>query len=185
MGTRRKSTGSHIVKKQLVYKTYHPQRSCSKCILCGKSAIHSTHFGALGGDENDFIAQHVGSTPSPDSCMCKAHSAEAKCNHLQEGCTPKWKQLSTATGSNIHSCIHPQCSATSATVKRVSPAFEEIDNLEAALCAESTPDHPFLVCPKHYQDLYRQFRTHNHVQAVESSQNRGLTLQDIALMLAL
>ena len=45
------------------------------------------------------------------------------------------------------------------TVKLVSPAFEEIDNLEAALCVESTPDHPFLVCPKHYQELYRQFKS--------------------------
>ena len=96
MSTRRKSTGSHTVKKQLVYSMYHPQRSCSKCILCGKSAIHYTHFGVLGGDENDFITQHLGRTPSPDSCMCKAHSAKAKLYQLQEGCTPKWKQLSTA-----------------------------------------------------------------------------------------
>jgi len=59
----------------------------------------------------------------------------------------------------------PQCSATSATVKLVSPAFEEIDNLEAALCVESTPDHPFLVCPNHYQA--GSSRAHNHVQAVD------------------
>ena len=55
----------------------------------------------------------------------------------------------------IHSCIHPQCAVTSATVNLVSPAFEEIDNLEAVLCVQSTSDHPFLVCPKHYQELYR------------------------------
>ena len=48
---------------------------------------------------------------------------------------------------------------TSATVKLVSPAFEEIDNLEAELCVQSTSDHPFLVCPKHYQEHYRQFKS--------------------------
>jgi len=47
-------------------------------------------------------------------------------------------------------------SATNATVKLVSPAFEEIDYLEAALCVESTPD---LVCPKLCQELYRQFKS--------------------------
>jgi len=73
------STGSHTVKKQLAFLKYHPQRSCSNCILCGTSAIHYTHFGALGRDEKKFIAQHLG----------KAHSAEAKRYHLQEGYNPK------------------------------------------------------------------------------------------------
>ncbi len=30
---------------------------------------------------------------------------------------------------------------------------------EAALCVESTPEHPFVVCPKHYRELYRQFNS--------------------------
>ena len=50
----------------------------------------------------------------------------------------------------------PPVSATNATVKLVSPAFEKIDNLQAALCVESTPD---LVCPKHCQELNRQFKS--------------------------
>jgi len=88
MSTRRKSTGSHTVKKQLVFSKYHPQRSCSNCILCGKSPVHYTHFGALGGDEKEFIAQHLSRTPSPQSCMCKAHSAETKGYKLQEEYAP-------------------------------------------------------------------------------------------------
>jgi len=56
-----------------------------------------------------------------------------------------------------------------------------MDNLEAALCVETTPDHPFLVCPNHYQA--GSLRAHNHVQSVGSSQNQELTLQGIALAL--
>lgn len=67
--------------------------------------------------------------------MCKAHNAEAKWYWSQEGYTPKWKESITVEVGTIHSCIHPQCTVTSVTVKLVSPAFE-IDNLEAALCAE-------------------------------------------------
>ncbi len=101
-------------------------------------SCHYTHFGALGGDETKFVARHLGRTPSPDSCMCKAHNAEAKRYWSQEGYTPKWKESATATGDNILSCIHPQC-----PVKLVSPAFEEIDNLEAALCTNS--DVPWVI----------------------------------------
>ncbi len=158
MSNRRKSATS-TAKKQLVFSKYHPERQCSNCILCGKSSCHYTHFGALGDNEQGFIARHLGTIPSPDSCMCKAHNAEAKRYLLHQGYTLKWKESATGSVDSIHSCIHPQCLVTNATVKLIAPAFEVIANLEAALCIESSPDHPFLLCPKHYQELYRQFRS--------------------------
>ena len=151
MSTRRKSTGSHTVKKQLVYSMYHPQRSCSKCILCGKSAIHYTHFGVLGGDENDFIAQHLGRTLHL-IVVCVRHTV------LKQSCTScrkdgsSWVQLQGVIFTHAYT---PSVQQLVPQLKTCLPAFKEIDNLEAALCVESTPDHPFLVCPKHYQDARR------------------------------
>ena len=110
--------------------------------------------------------------------MCKAHNAEAMRYWSQEGYTPKWKESFTVEGGTIHSCIQSQCAVTSATVKLVSPAFEEIDNLEAAFCVQSTSDHPFLNTTRNFTG---SIRARNHVQTVESSQNLVPALQGIAL----
>ena len=63
------------------------------------------------------------------------------------------------TDQAVHQCIHLNCTATSTEVKLITPSFEAIDNLEAALNVISTPDRPFLLCQQHYQEVYRKFKS--------------------------
>ena len=75
-------------------------------------------------------------------------------------------ELNIAT--NIHPCIHPQSSVTSATIKLLILEFEKINNLQAE-CVESTADRPFLLCKNTTKNFKGTSKAQSHVQSVESS----------------
>ena len=94
--------------------------------------------------------------PSPDSCICKADYTDARCHCSDNEYTPKWKRSRQANASGVSAhCIHPECSL--GTTRLITPTLECIYNLEAALNVVSTPDRPFLLCPKHYQEVWESF----------------------------
>ena len=148
--------------QQPAFSQYHPNGPCRSCFLCGKSSNYYTHFESWSIEEKNFITQHLGSTPPPSSCICQAHQKEAKRNHSKVDYTPKWKKLTgevkEKSDKKVTYCIHPQCSAASTEVKLITPSFEAIDNLEAALHVKSSPEHPLVLCSKHYHEVYRQFK---------------------------
>ena len=51
-------------------------------------------------------------------------------------------------------CIHSAQKVT----KLITPSFEAIDNLKAAIQVDVDPDQPFMLCPSHYHKLYRRFK---------------------------
>lgn len=135
--------------QQPVNSKHHPNGPCRSCFLCGMSTKYYNHFESWGKEEKDFITQQLGRAPPPSSCICQAHQKEAKCHHSREGYTPRWKKLPAEveerTDQVVTYSIHPQCWAASTEVKLITPAFEAIDNLEAALHITSNPEHPFLL----------------------------------------
>ena len=157
MNSRKKVTPT-AAKRQLVFSKYHPKRPCSSCTLCGKQDGYYTHFESWAKEEKEFITQHLGNNLSPDSCICKAHKVEAKRYHSQEGYTPKWRGQVTS-GKAVQQCIYPDCSATSTKEKLITPAFQSLENFEAALQIQSGPERPFILCSKHYHTLYKQFNS--------------------------
>ena len=141
------------------YSKYHPDRPCSKCILCGtfKSSAYYSHYVAWGEDEKHFILQHLDFQPDPSSCICIAHLKEAQCTHAQ-GYIPTWRRSLQPVKSSvkIQHCIYPSCSSNS---KLITPSFASSEDLEAVLQVQSSEEHPLILCPKHYHELYHHFHT--------------------------
>ena len=92
--------------KKVTSSKYHPDRPCNACILCGKLSVHMTHFAALGDKEREFIEQHTTNLDSqPDSCLCKAHRAEAKRMWANSQYVPKWSSVSPSVGVKQNQCV--------------------------------------------------------------------------------
>ena len=129
--------------------------------------------------------KQLGKAPPHDSCICKAHQIECKRKYSKHEYTLRWVTAMSQekTDLAVTWCIHHICTATSTEVKLITPSFVAIDNLEAALNVISTPDHPFLLCAQHYQEVYRQFKVHSHVQVVESNHGSEQTHEVTARVL--
>ena len=84
---------------------------------------------------------------------------EAKRKSSDSNHTPKWAQLTSvqaqAANENLAKCVYPQCSESN---KLITPSFDAIDNLKAAMQVDVDPDQPFVLCPSHYHKLYRCFK---------------------------
>ena len=134
------------------YSQYHPQRPCGPCIVCGKSCPYYTHYGTWDDEEKDFLRRHWGAEPKHSDCLCIAHHREAQRNHSSPGYIPKWSKTSSSKRTQV-SCMYPSCSSTG---KLITPSFAPASELQAELQAPSEQSS-LLVCPNHYQVLYRQF----------------------------
>ena len=137
-----------------VYSKYHPDRPCTPCILCGKSGVYYTHFAAWQSNEKDFILRHYGRALLSTSCICKADHEEAKRHQSEPMYIPKWKRKTPKLPSDNKQCIYPNCTVCE---KLITPAFQSIASLEATVGVQATSEQPFLLCPQHYQQLYRVF----------------------------
>ena len=143
------------------YSKYHPDRPCSKYILCGalKSNTYNSHYAAWGEDAKDFLLQHLDFPPDPSSCICITHLKEAQRTHTYEF-IPKWKRLSnpaeSKSSTKVQHCVYPSCSSSS---KLIIPSFASLDDLEALLQVQTSDEHPMVLCQKHYLELYNRFNT--------------------------
>ena len=144
-------------KSSKQYSKYHPTRPRTKCVLCGtfKSNTYYSHYGAWGDDEKDFLRQHLDFQPDSSSCICIAHLKEAQRTHAQ-GYIPTWKRSLKPVEPSTKICIYPLCNSSS---KLITPSFASIDDLEALLQVQSSEEHPLVLCPKHYHELYHRFNT--------------------------
>ena len=131
---------------------YHPHRTCTGCILCGKTCLCYTHYGAWREDEKDFLKKHWGAEPESDSCICPAHQKEARRTHGEEF-VPKWSKTFSMHKKQPQLCMYPSCHMD---LKLITPAFAPTSEIQAALHVPSENTQP-RVCQKHYQELYRQF----------------------------
>ena len=129
---------------------FHPTHPCTKCILCGKSQAHYSHFRQWSEEEQFFLVHHLGRTPPPDSCTCRAHHTEAN-HHSSEGnYIPKWRKNSVVLNFETLKCAYPGCNATSAETKIIKACSEMTQEIVV------TSEGPSLLCQRHYQHLYRQ-----------------------------
>ena len=136
---------------------YHSDRPCTPCILCGRSEAYFTHFASWNVSEKAFLIRHYEKEVLPDSCICRADHLEVK-RHLSDyNYIPKWQRMRATTKVGVRRCIHPDCQVTSLQEKRITPSFQPIYQLKAAIKVQSTSDQPFVVCQQHYQELYRTF----------------------------
>ena len=131
------------------HSKYHPQRPCSNCLLCGKTCLVYSHYKAWSDSEKQFLIRHWKGEPEPDSCICVAHQKEAQRAHP----SPKWSKIVRV--QQLGKCVCPDCTSTS---KLVTPAFAPREEIQAILGIPgdigSLP-----LCPKHYQEVYRQFQS--------------------------
>ena len=66
-----------------VKSSYHRNRCCDPCFICGSRQPRYDHFGALSCGEQRFIRQHFGSDIPGAGCMCRAHHKEARQHKMQ------------------------------------------------------------------------------------------------------
>ena len=144
--------------------TKHHQNSSCFLWVPSSSGLHNMRLVQLDWGlfhpekEKIFVHFHLGVEPSPDSCICKADYTNARCHCSDNEYTPKWKRSRQANASGVSArCIHPYWVLIGYTTRLITPTLECIDNLEAALNVASTPDRLFLLCPKHYQEVWESF----------------------------
>ena len=134
-------------------------KAVDECTLCHKSSVLLAKFETLGEKEKEYIIQHYGKALPANSLICKSHYMEAKRKHSDSNHTPKWAQQITTQAQSANTvqvtCVHPQCLDTN---KLITPSFEALDNLKAAMQIDVDPNQPFVLCPSHYHKLYRQFK---------------------------
>ncbi len=138
------------------YCKYHPQRPCTKCVLCGKSSTYYSHYDAWSEDEKAFLRKYWDAELDPSSCICAAHQKEAKRPH-PTGYTPKWSKIVTQKEETMKTCMHPSCSSTE---KLITPSFASFHELRDKLKVQCSEDQQLLLCSRHYQELYRKFSSH-------------------------
>ena len=71
---------------------------------------------------------------------------------------PTWKRSLQPVKSTtkIQHCIYPSRSSNS---KLITPSFASSEDLVAVLQVRSSEEHPLILCPKHYHELYHHFHT--------------------------
>ena len=95
-----------------VMSSHHRNRHCGPCFLCQKEQPRYDHFCKLSGGEQRFLEQHDGSDIRNDSCLCRAHSKEAKKQRSDPEFIPVWKRSILKTTDSITSCMYPECNST-------------------------------------------------------------------------
>ena len=108
-----------------VKSSYHRNRCCDPCFICGSRQPRYDHFGALSCGEQRFIRQHFGRDIPGVGCMCRAHHKEAQRHKCNPEHVPTWKKnkrLQHMT-ENIH-CMFPNCNITSLHNKIIVPSAE-------------------------------------------------------------
>ena len=122
---------------------FHP---CTKCILCGKSQAHYSHFRQWSEEEQSFIVCHLGRTPAPDNCICCTHHTES--NHLSsEGnYIPKWKKDSVLVKCETLTCPYQGCNVRSDKAKIIKVCSEMTQGIVLVVTSEGPPR----LCQRHY-----------------------------------
>ncbi len=114
--------------------------------------------------------------PDPSSCI---YLKEAQRAHAQ-GYVPTWKRSLKSVNSSIKKhCIYPSCSSNS---KLITPSFASTDDLEALFQVQSSEEHPLVLCPKHYHELYHRFNTPLPCASSGVQPKAGHALLDIVQM---
>ena len=146
------STGKHL----RVFSKYHPSKPCGTCALCGKSDRYYAHFGGWGEGEKSFVMKHLRRELPYDACICRGDQIEAKRHHSNTNYCPKWSsQQATSTSITTH-CFFPHRPITNVIEKLISPSFNSIENIEAALSKQTSPSQPLTFCSKHYREVHRK-----------------------------
>ena len=58
--------------------SYHRNRKCGPCSLCGKTHTRYAHFCSLSVDEQQYILDNTSTTENSDSCICHSYTLECK-----------------------------------------------------------------------------------------------------------
>jgi len=139
--------------------SYHRNRCCSLCFICGACQPRYDHYCALTKGEQRFFQQHFDSAIPADGCMCRAHRREAQRHRSDPEYIPIWKKVNTvSTHDTAHlKCGYPQCTTTSLTERIIVPSEETQAMFSEALDTQ----HFVTLCETHYQRTYRQMHAHN------------------------
>ena len=138
--------------------SYHRNRCCDPCFLCGSKQLRYDHFGALKSGEQRFIIQHFGCEIPESGCMCRAHNREAQRHKCNPEYIPAWKKDKGSQHATAQmQCIYPNCKATSFHEKIIVPSPEMQPQFSEVLKAQQQ----VTVCETHYQYVYRQLHAQN------------------------
>ena len=129
-----------------VMSSYHRQRPCEPCCICGKTQLRYDHFCMLSTGEQQFFAKHANRSFSNDSCICRSHRLEAKRYRSDPA---KWSKNKTQP---YIKCKYLECTSTSANAKIITLSEDTKTNFSTELDA---------LCETHYQVMYRQSHQYN------------------------
>ena len=138
-----------------MFSQYHPNGPCRSCFcMCSKSSNYYTHFESWSIEEKNFITHH-----HPVVAYVKSIRKKQNVNHSIVGYTPKWKKLTGEVEEKIRQgsdLLHTSTMLRSQHRSEIDYTFlcEAIDNHETAFHVKSSPEHRFVLCSKHYQEVY-------------------------------
>ena len=94
------------------------------------------HFFKLTEGEHRFLVHHYGSDIPNNSCLCRAHSKEAKQHRSDPEYNPVWKRTHTAV--TAMSCMYQGCPATNHCSRIIVPSTETLPIFRNALNIEGS-----------------------------------------------
>ena len=131
------------MENRKIMSSYHRQRPCEPCCICGKVQLRYDHFCMLSTGEQKFFVKHANRSFSSDSCMCRSHKSEVKRYQSNPEYIPKWSRKETS----YIKCNYKECTSSSATTKIITLSEDTKTNF----CTQLDT-----LCETHYQVMYRQ-----------------------------
>ena len=126
-----------------------------QCCICGRAGGYLTRFERQSEKEKQYVLRYISKLPPSSSVACKKDRLEAKRYSEIPDHIPKWMNTkdTTAPTPAVHTCIHPQCNATSKHNKIIQTSASR-DALKACLQLLGTPEGPCGMCRRHYHEFY-------------------------------
>lgn len=139
------------------HSKYHPGKSCSPCLFCGKIEAYYKHFQAWPESMKQFAITHFKKPIADSSCICQADYLEIKRHRSDPEYVPKWvKTIQKLPVSSVESkCSYDGCTASD---KLIKPSFTSIENVQEMLHIPPEDTQTILLCPVHYHQLYKKVK---------------------------
>lgn len=107
-----------------VTSSFHWNRCCGPCFICGAWQPCYDHYCTLTNGEQRFFQQHYGNSIPTDGCMCRAHRREAQRHRSNPEYVPVWKKQASKGSTSHLQCSYAGCTTTSLTERVIVPSAE-------------------------------------------------------------
>ena len=144
--------------RSAAHSKYHPGKSCSPCLICGKIEAHYTHFKAWPQSMKQFAITHFKEPIADDSCICRADHLDIKRHRSDPEYGPKWATVTRSVPDSTIStskCCYDTCTTSE---KLTKPSFTSTKSIKEILHIPLEHTETIILCPIHYHQIYKKFK---------------------------